>query len=144
MPRPTLPRSAAPTRPSAASVARRSPDLGGAIRANRDLHFAVYRAARLPSLVAIIEGLWLCIGPILNLDIRSSPARLRMGAAEAAHGRLLVALEARDGSAARAGARKRHFGCRGLDHCTGRIAAMTASRCGLHAPRRWSKHHGVD
>ncbi len=80
----------------------RTPDLAAAIRANRDLHFAVYRAADLPSLVSIIEGLWLCIGPILNLDIRSSPARLRMGAAEAAHRQLVTALEDKDGRAARA------------------------------------------
>lgn len=80
----------------------RNPDLAAAIVANRDLHFAVYRAAGLPSLLAIIEGLWLCIGPVLNLDIRSSPARLRMGAAEKAHGELIAALTARDGAAARA------------------------------------------
>ncbi|MEQ1615626.1 MAG: GntR family transcriptional regulator [Hyphomicrobiaceae bacterium] len=80
----------------------RNPDLAAAIRANCDLHFAVYRAAGLPSLLAIIEGLWLCIGPILNLDIRSSPARLRMGAAEQAHGRLIEALALRDGPAVRA------------------------------------------
>jgi DNA-binding GntR family transcriptional regulator len=80
----------------------RTPDLAAAVRANRDLHFAVYRAARLPTLLAIIEGLWLCIGPILNLDIRSSPARLRMGAAEQAHARLIAALDDRDGAAARA------------------------------------------
>jgi DNA-binding GntR family transcriptional regulator len=80
----------------------RTPDLAAAIVANRDLHFAVYRAAGLPSLLAIIEGLWLCIGPVLNLDIRSSPARLRMGAAEQAHGELIAALTARDGPAARA------------------------------------------
>lgn len=80
----------------------RNPDLAIAIRANRDLHFAVYRAAGLPSLLAIIEGLWLCIGPVLNLDIRSSPARLRMGAAEAAHGKLVAAVASRDGVAARA------------------------------------------
>lgn len=80
----------------------RDPDLAAAIIANRDLHFAVYRATGLPSLLAIIEGLWLCIGPILNLDIRSSPARLRMGAAEQAHAALIAALAARDGAAARA------------------------------------------
>lgn len=78
-----------------------APDLAGAVRANRDLHFAIYRAAQLPSLAAIIEGLWLCIGPVLNLDIRSSPARLRMGAAEEAHGRLIDALVRGDGAAAR-------------------------------------------
>ena len=79
-----------------------APDLAAAVRANRDLHFAVYRSAGLPSLTAIVEGLWLCIGPVLNLDIRSSPARLRMGAAEAAHAKLLAALAERDAAAATA------------------------------------------
>lgn len=78
------------------------PDLSAAILANRDLHFAVYRATALPSLVAIIEGLWLCIGPVLNLDLRSSPARLRMGAAAQAHAALVQALAKRDGASARA------------------------------------------
>lgn len=78
-----------------------TPDLAAAIRANRDLHFAVYRAAGLPTLLAIVEGLWLCIGPVLNLDIRSSPARLRIGAAEAAHARVVAALAAKDGRGAR-------------------------------------------
>jgi DNA-binding GntR family transcriptional regulator len=37
------------------------------LRANRAFHFSIYRAARSESLLAIIENLWLQIGPYLNL-----------------------------------------------------------------------------
>ncbi len=81
---------------------KRSPDLARAVVANRDLHFSFYRAAALPSLIPIIEGLWLRVGPVLNLDMRASPERLRMGAAERCHAEMLAALKRRDGKAAKA------------------------------------------
>jgi len=71
----------------------RRPDVAEAVRANQAFHFAVYRAAGLPALMPIIEGLWLRIGPVLNLDMRSSAARLRIGAAERCHAQLLAAIE---------------------------------------------------
>ena len=37
------------------------------LRANRAFHFSIYRTARSESLLAIIEILWLQIGPYLNL-----------------------------------------------------------------------------
>jgi len=37
------------------------------LRANRAFHFSIYRAAQSESLLAIIENLWLQIGPYLNL-----------------------------------------------------------------------------
>nr|WP_269751215.1 GntR family transcriptional regulator [Acuticoccus mangrovi] len=77
-------------------------DTAVAMRANRDFHFAVYAAAGLPSLMKIISGLWLKIGPLLNFDMRFSPERLSLGGAEAHHGRCLEAIIARDGPAARA------------------------------------------
>ncbi len=80
---------------------KRAPDLARAVTANRDLHFSVYRAAALPSLVPIIEGLWLRIGPVLNLDMRASPERLKLGA-DRCHARLMAAIAARDGKGARA------------------------------------------
>jgi DNA-binding GntR family transcriptional regulator len=40
-------------------------DLEGAMRYNRQFHFAVYRAARRPLLFKIIESLWLRAGPQL-------------------------------------------------------------------------------
>lgn len=76
------------------------PDPARAVRANKDLHFAVYRASRMPSLVAVIEGLWLKIGPVLNLDLKTSPERLAGGGAEVHHARVLAAIEAGDDGAA--------------------------------------------
>jgi DNA-binding GntR family transcriptional regulator len=81
---------------------RGDPDLGAAVLANQAFHFAVYRAAALPELIPIIEGLWLRIGPVLNFDMRSNVARVRMGRAERCHERLLAALERRDPRRARA------------------------------------------
>ncbi len=80
----------------------RHPDLDAAVSANRDLHFAVYRAAAMPSLLPIIEGLWLRIGPVLNLDMRADVRRLRENRAEACHAALARALDAKDPAAARA------------------------------------------
>lgn len=81
----------------------RSPDpqADQAVRANKELHFAVYRATGLPTLVGIIEGLWLKIGPVLNFALKISPDRLRTGGAAEQHRRLVVAVSAGDGVTAR-------------------------------------------
>ena len=78
-----------------------APDPAEAVSANRDLHFAVYRAAGLPTLTEIVERLWLKAGPILNLDMRDEPRRLHGGRAVQAHGALVEAIRAKDGPAAR-------------------------------------------
>lgn len=78
------------------------PDLGEAVRINKDLHFAIYAATGLPTLVEIIAGLWLKAGPILNLDLRANPARLAQGVAVRFHAEALAAIRAGEGSAARA------------------------------------------
>ncbi len=78
------------------------PDSAGAVAANRDLHFALYEAAGMPSLVEMVERLWLKAGPILNLDMRDEPRRLKGGSAMQAHARLLDALRRQDAAAARA------------------------------------------
>ncbi len=80
---------------------RRAPDVDVAIAANANLHFALYRAAAMPALVAIIEGLWLRIGPVLNLDLRDGENRLRSGVAAHCHAQLLAAIEHGDAGAAR-------------------------------------------
>ena len=77
------------------------PDAAAAIRANQRLHFAVYAAAHMPTLLTMIEGLWLQIGPVLNLDLRSSSKRLRALAAHEHHAHFVDALERRDGVGAR-------------------------------------------
>lgn len=82
------------------------PDAAGAVAANRDLHFAVYEAAGMPTLVEMIERLWLKAGPILNLDMRDEPRRLKGGSAMQAHAALLAALQAGDPDRARAALQK--------------------------------------
>jgi DNA-binding GntR family transcriptional regulator len=78
------------------------PDLAKVVSANQRLHFAIYRSTRSPMLVEIIAGLWLKAGPILNLDMRSSPERLASGHALGLHAAAVDAIERRDGEAARA------------------------------------------
>jgi DNA-binding GntR family transcriptional regulator len=76
------------------------PDSAAAVACNRDFHFAVYHCAGMPTLIEMIERLWLKAGPILNLDMRSEPARLKGGSAMLAHGDLMAALRRRDPDAA--------------------------------------------
>ena len=83
-----------------------APDAELAVQANHGLHFCVYRAARMPALMPIIEGLWLRIGPVLNLDMRGSPERLHVGQAEACHAAMVAGLEVRSGARARAALEK--------------------------------------
>ncbi|WP_248309538.1 GntR family transcriptional regulator [Bosea sp. Tri-44] len=77
------------------------PDPAAAVATNRDLHFALYEAAGMPSLIEMISRLWLKAGPILNLDMRHEPRRLDGGSAVVAHAALLKALRRRDPAAAR-------------------------------------------
>jgi DNA-binding GntR family transcriptional regulator len=83
------------------AAARTRPDPAVAIRANQRLHFAVYAAARMPVLLSLIENLWLQIGPVLNLDLRSGAERLRVLAAHEHHAHLVEALERGDADSAR-------------------------------------------
>lgn len=50
----------------------RARNVGEALRLNTELHFAIYQAAGAPMLAAVIEGLWLRLGPLLRV-IFSSP-----------------------------------------------------------------------
>ena len=77
-------------------------DSAAAVAANRHLHFAVYEAAGMPSLIEMIGRLWLKAGPVLNLDMRHEPSRLDGGSAVQAHAALVAALRRRDPAAARA------------------------------------------
>ncbi|MDB5412286.1 MAG: GntR family transcriptional regulator [Rubritepida sp.] len=78
------------------------PDGGRAVALNRDLHFAIYAAARMPLLQSMIERLWLLAGPVLNLDMRADPRRLANTPAPRFHASALAALRRRDGASARA------------------------------------------
>jgi len=76
------------------------PDRIRAIQLNRDLHFAIYDACGLAPLREIIARLWLKAGPVINLDLRAHPERLRQGFALRRHAEVLAAIEARDPPAA--------------------------------------------
>lgn len=78
------------------------PDRIRAVQLNRDLHFAIYGACGLPPLIEIIGRLWLKAGPVINLDLRACPERLRQGFALKRHAEARVAIETRDGPAASA------------------------------------------
>lgn len=103
---------------------RPRPDLAAAVRANQALHFAVYAAAGLPSLMPIIEGLWLRIGPVINLDLRVVGSRVRLAKSAQCHARLVAAIAAGRGPAAR----------RALEDDIGGAAAHIVSRGILPAP----------
>jgi len=85
----------------AAESAEADPDGAVALRLNKDLHFAVYKAAHMPNLLQIIDGLWLQVGPVINLDLRASGRRLKEVEAHKHHARLILALRDGDGAAAR-------------------------------------------
>ncbi len=80
---------------------RDRPDPAVVIRANQQLHFEIYRSARMPALLELIESLWLQIGPVLNLDLRTSPQRLHALAAHDHHAKLVAALQQHDARGAR-------------------------------------------
>jgi DNA-binding GntR family transcriptional regulator len=76
-------------------LASRSPEY---LKNNRDFHFTLYRASGLPTLVSMIESLWLQIGPLLTIHQRefTQPAP----AMQVHHHAVLRALQRRDGKAA--------------------------------------------
>ncbi|WP_232480980.1 GntR family transcriptional regulator [Roseomonas sp. KE2513] len=78
------------------------PDPGLAVALNRDVHFAIYAACGLPTLRAIIAGLWLKAGPVINLDLRASSDRLNAGHALRCHSEALAAIKRGDAGAAQA------------------------------------------
>jgi DNA-binding GntR family transcriptional regulator len=53
-------------------------------------------------LLDVISGLWLKAGPIINLDMRSSPYRLRTGRTAGLHADAVAAIRLHDGAGARA------------------------------------------
>lgn len=79
-----------------------------AVAANKDLHFALYRAAGSRALMEVITMLWLKAGPIINFDIgveAGVPQEEEMTRSRGHHSRehhrmLCEALTARDGEAA--------------------------------------------
>jgi len=82
-------------------MAKKQPDGSRLISFNKELHFAIYRGARMPVLLQLIEALWLRIGPILNYDLRSGPTRVGERVALSHHASLVEAIQRRDSEAAR-------------------------------------------
>lgn len=70
-----------------------APNVSLIIQLNKQLHFAVYRAARMPMLLALIESVWLQVGPVISLDLRSGSRRLSEGPAIRHHSNLVKALQ---------------------------------------------------
>ena len=85
-----------------AEMQQDEPEGAKLISLNKELHFAVYRAARMPVLMQLIEALWLRIGPILNYDMRSGSERVGNKAALIHHIKLVKALRARKPAEAQA------------------------------------------
>ncbi|MER9856381.1 MULTISPECIES: GntR family transcriptional regulator [unclassified Mesorhizobium] len=78
------------------------PDPAKLIVLNKNLHFTLYRASRLPALLQIVEGLWTQIGPVLNLDVRSGSERITSKTPTKHHEAMIAALKIRDADAAKA------------------------------------------
>jgi DNA-binding GntR family transcriptional regulator len=57
-------------------IEKNMPDEARLISLNKELHFSIYRGARMPVMMQLIEALWLRIGPILNYDMRTGPIRV--------------------------------------------------------------------
>jgi DNA-binding GntR family transcriptional regulator len=81
---------------------QREPDVSLIINLNKQLHFAIYRTSRMPSLVALIESIWLQVGPVINLDMRSGSSRLSEAPALHHHTGLLEGLHKRSSEQSRA------------------------------------------
>lgn len=69
------------------------------IQSNKDLHFAIYRAARMPTLLSMIETLWLQVGPVLNVDMSQGSKRVSEATSVQHHTAILDALRRRDAKA---------------------------------------------
>jgi DNA-binding GntR family transcriptional regulator len=78
------------------------PDGRAAVRINKNLHFAIYRSARMPALLKMIESLWLQIGPVLNYDLAMNSDRLMNREAHIHHKNMVSAIKIKDADAAEA------------------------------------------
>lgn len=98
-----LARVEALSRQFGAQMTSKSPDVSELIALNKALHFGIYEAAGNAVQLEVIELLWLQVGPVINLDLRSGSRRLSEAPALDCHRRVIEGLAARDSAAARAG-----------------------------------------
>jgi GntR family colanic acid and biofilm gene transcriptional regulator len=77
-------------------------DYKNVLARNRDFHFAIYRKAALPLMFGMIEGLWLRLGPSLNL-LYSSWSKKDWAHREGTgyHPEIITAIQERDAEAMR-------------------------------------------
>jgi len=81
----------------AAMEAAESGPPAGYLALHNDFHFRIYRAAAMPTALAITESLWMQTGPLLHHLMGSKT----LGAARSQHKAVIAALRRRDGAAAR-------------------------------------------
>lgn len=67
---------------------------------NRDFHFAILKHAQMPQLEVIVENMWTLMGPLLGVFHATMPVR-QIAGDEHRHYKILAAIRARDGVAAR-------------------------------------------
>ncbi|MEQ9813716.1 MAG: GntR family transcriptional regulator [Azospirillaceae bacterium] len=72
------------------------------VKANYDFHFKLYSLSRSPSLVEIIENVWVRVAPILHMAVRESD----YGVTTEHHRDIIDAVARRDGEAAKAALRQ--------------------------------------
>lgn len=65
-------------------------------RVNRDLHFGVYRAARMPQLLEMIEGLWIQVSPAISATLRHATRGITQWESFTHHAKLIDSLTKRD------------------------------------------------
>lgn len=82
------------------STEMRTGDRSKALMLNRQLHFALYAAAKSPTLSQMIGMAWLKAGPLISLDIAVTFGPERAAHSIAAHSRLVAALDQGDSAAA--------------------------------------------
>lgn len=75
-------------------------DVAAYLRANFAFHTSIYRCGASDATLASIQSFWLRIGPFVNLMVQDMK---HMKHSMSAHRKILRALKARDGAAARAG-----------------------------------------
>jgi DNA-binding GntR family transcriptional regulator len=65
-------------------------------RVNRELHFGVYRAARMPLLLEMIEGLWIQVAPAISSTLRHATRGITQWESFDHHAKLIDSLTRRD------------------------------------------------
>jgi DNA-binding GntR family transcriptional regulator len=85
------------------AMSQAAPNVSQVIQLNKQLHFAIYRASGMPTLVALIESIWLRVGPVINLDMGAGSSRLSEAPALRHHAELLQGLQNRSIEQSRAG-----------------------------------------